>query len=532
MNISRIPTLIAFLLLGLCCLSQSPLDARAGAENELLQTSQLLDSGAPDLTADRTFPPQTGAYCGPRSLVNAAARLGIPIDLGYFISRCATEQNGTTLLSLRNQALNIGLLAQGVQLTWDQLTALDAPAVLFLAPDHFAMVDPREKETLEHPGALRFYDFPKAARWAARKELEEVWHGEALIVRDILPRPKVLEYDALLFDFGVVPTRTTVTHTFHFKNVSREAVKIHGVESSCGCTVAKLSRTVFQPGESGEITVTLHLAGRRGLQRQQIKLYSGDPLSPLVILTLQGTASSPIHISTELIDLGQVVAGAKLECSLIVTDRGGGTLKIKSLGVKAKDGDSAQDLPTVAATLELTSASADRAHEEAAPGRYQTMDRGLGDGHFKLNLTATIPAAAPSGLHLAELLLSTTDKMCPEVTIPLVYDVAASRLGATPAKLVLGVLDAGGIATAKLAVNSLGGAPLGKLDFQLECGGQIIDGPLSAQVSYPESSRAEVYIVMKLDLLSSYLHQGLNAGMIRIISDRQTILVPWTCLIK
>lgn len=532
MNISRIPTLVFLLLLGLCSLSLSSLSGHADGDDALLQASQLLDSGAPDLTADRTFPPQTGAYCGPRSLVNAAARLGIPIDLGYFISRCATEQNGTNLLSLRNQALNIGLLAQGVQLTWEQLTALDAPAVLFLAPDHFAMVDPREKEPLEHPGAVRFYDFPKAARWATRKELEEVWHGEALIIRDILPRPKVLEYDSLLFDFGVVPTRTTVTHSFHFKNVSREAVKIHGVESSCGCTVAKPSRMIFQPGESGEITVTLHLAGRRGLQRQQIKLYSGDPLSPLVILTLQGTASSPIHISTELIDLGQVVAGAKLERSLIVTDRGGGTLKIKSMGVKAKDGALAQDLPTVAATLEITSASADRMHEEASPARYQTMDRGLGDGHFKLNLTTTIPAATQPGLHLAELLLSTTDKMCPEFTIPLVYDVAASHLAAAPAKLVLGVLDAGGIATAKLAVRSLGGAPLGGLDFQLECGGQLINGPLSAQVNFPEPSRAEVYIVIKLDSLSSHLHQGLNTGMIRIISDNQTLIVPWTCLIK
>lgn len=40
-------------------------------------------------------------------------------------------------------------------------------------------------------------------------------------------------------------------------NVGPEAVTIQSVHSSCGCTTAALDKKVYQPGESGRITVTL-----------------------------------------------------------------------------------------------------------------------------------------------------------------------------------------------------------------------------------------------------------------------------------
>ncbi len=48
---------------------------------------------------------------------------------------------------------------------------------------------------------------------------------------------------------------TAVVH-FHFRNTGREPVRITNVTTSCPCTEAVADRTLYRPGESGEITAT------------------------------------------------------------------------------------------------------------------------------------------------------------------------------------------------------------------------------------------------------------------------------------
>ena len=82
--------------------------------------------------------------CGPRSIAGAAARLGIIIDYKEFAERCNVTSRGLSMLDLYRAARNYPITAVGAELEWNQLTRLDAPAVLYLNNDHFVFVDPRE----------------------------------------------------------------------------------------------------------------------------------------------------------------------------------------------------------------------------------------------------------------------------------------------------------------------------------------------------------------------------------------------------
>ncbi len=54
--------------------------------------------------------------------------------------------------------------------------------------------------------------------------------------------------------------------TFNLTNISKEAIIINSVSTSCGCTVAQLPQTPWHivPGTNGQISATMNLAGKSG----------------------------------------------------------------------------------------------------------------------------------------------------------------------------------------------------------------------------------------------------------------------------
>lgn len=63
-----------------------------------------------------------------------------------------------------------------------------------------------------------------------------------------------------------------VRAVYPFAVESKEGVRIEKISTSCGCTLARASKSAFEPGESGEIRVVFELEGRQGLQRKTIRV--------------------------------------------------------------------------------------------------------------------------------------------------------------------------------------------------------------------------------------------------------------------
>lgn len=485
------------------------------------------------LNMDSGASARSDVLCGPRSVVGAAARLGIPIDLEEYAKRCHVGAGGATLFDLLNASWESMLFAQGVQLTWPQLVALDTPVVLYLHPNHFAFVDPREKPAPEIGDAVRLYDYPMAARWVARQELEQSWRGETLIIRNRIQTPQMLKFETLLDDFGAAPGQGQVDRTIRFRNESNEPVEIKAIDSSCGCTVGRLDRRRYEPGEQGELTVTVKLSGRRGVQRQIVRIRSTDRANPEFTLTVQGAVVKPVHVSKDMIDLGQVYPGQTVRESLILSDRAGGYLNIKKIRFALSGGMPANQTPSVSAACSLTANSADRAPDVSQSGLYAVMDRGAGDKHFQIELAAHIPEQAQPGPRLGELTIDTSDRFFPVIKLPVVYYVTPAKLAVSPARLSLGVIDSALRAPAsQIEIKRLDGMRLDSLTFTLLYQGKPIKEAL--QVRFTPASAATVMAVIALnpEKMRPLLSAGLNRGALQISDGNQQLTVPWTCFIN
>jgi len=94
--------------------------------------------------------------------------------------------------------------------------------------------------------------------------------------------------DEPVFDFGKKMDHESVRHSFEMGNSGDTTLVIDRVASSCGCTVAELSRRKIRPGEKFKVDVTADLSGRKGEFDKEIAVYSNDDSAPYYELHVKG----------------------------------------------------------------------------------------------------------------------------------------------------------------------------------------------------------------------------------------------------
>lgn len=72
----------------------------------------------------------------------------------------------------------------------------------------------------------------------------------------------VLKFEKTCHNFGKFAEETPVTYKFVFSNTGDKPLVIQQAMSSCGCTIAKYTKTPVQPGKNGEVTVTYNGKGK------------------------------------------------------------------------------------------------------------------------------------------------------------------------------------------------------------------------------------------------------------------------------
>lgn len=78
--------------------------------------------------------------------------------------------------------------------------------------------------------------------------------------------PTVMSWDADTKEYTTKPGELEAHFTYYFTNVSKENLVVNSAAGSCGCTVPKLPPVPWTntPGVTGEIPVTMNLAGKSG----------------------------------------------------------------------------------------------------------------------------------------------------------------------------------------------------------------------------------------------------------------------------
>ncbi len=88
----------------------------------------------------------------------------------------------------------------------------------------------------------------------------------------------------------------TAVGVFKYENKGDKPVHFNAVRPACGCTTAALAKNDVAPGEKGEITATLNIGDRTGLQTKTITVETDDPKTPTTVLTLKAMIAQAIEL--------------------------------------------------------------------------------------------------------------------------------------------------------------------------------------------------------------------------------------------
>jgi hypothetical protein len=90
-----------------------------------------------------------------------------------------------------------------------------------------------------------------------------------------------------IWDFGQVKAGKVVSHKFILKNSSPRTVKIKRADTSCGCTVSKISRMALEPFDESRIEVAFNSSGYQGKVEQKIFVRTDELDNPVVELIIR-----------------------------------------------------------------------------------------------------------------------------------------------------------------------------------------------------------------------------------------------------
>ena len=102
------------------------------------------------------------------------------------------------------------------------------------------------------------------------------------------PQPRI-EVTNPVYHFGTVLEGSPVKHEFTVKNAGQAELVIGQVLSSCGCTVAASDKKRLAPGEQTQLPVTFDTRHEKGPATRRIDVYTNDPQTPDLALTIEGT---------------------------------------------------------------------------------------------------------------------------------------------------------------------------------------------------------------------------------------------------
>lgn len=92
-----------------------------------------------------------------------------------------------------------------------------------------------------------------------------------------------------------------VVAEYAFKNTGDRPVTLTPSGNDCDCTIAKLDKSTYAPGESGKIAATFLLGQRTGVQEKTILVTTDDPSQRQVALKLRVNLPQLAELSPRLV---------------------------------------------------------------------------------------------------------------------------------------------------------------------------------------------------------------------------------------
>lgn len=122
-------------------------------------------------------------------------------------------------------------------------------------------------------------------------------------------------------ELGNIPDTTPITKEIKFTNNGTGPLEIRSATGSCGCTVPKLEKTTYQPGESGVVKVTYNPANRSGAQHTTVTITTNDPTAPSKQVQIKSNVVPQLRVEPMALNMGQVSRDQGAKGIVTVTNR-------------------------------------------------------------------------------------------------------------------------------------------------------------------------------------------------------------------
>lgn len=270
--------------------------------------------------------------CAPKSLLYLCNLFGVEATLDELSELCKVDPtSGTTLLNLHKAAEKKGLSPKAVKMEWQDFQKIQFPAIVHLNYDHYFVVNGIKD------GKVMITDSPSSYN-LSMDEFRQIWNGYTLLVNNpkhskadrsrekrnkiSYPKHPRIKFAQLTFEFGTALGGEQINHNFEFTNEGSDSLKIKHVDTSCRCTAAKLETTEFSPGQKGYIQVALDVPSKSRAVEETAVVFTNDPESPKIELTLKGESFVPIAAAPNHIILGRkrLLQASTLNLALNVPD--------------------------------------------------------------------------------------------------------------------------------------------------------------------------------------------------------------------
>jgi hypothetical protein len=228
-------------------------------------------------------------------------------------------------------------------------------------------------------------------------------------------------------DFGVVAAGAKVEYKFTIENIYEEDAHIKSVQSSCGCTSAKIDKQSLKTWDKAEITAVVNTDTRQyyGRKDTTLKVLFDLPYEAEVQIHIHAYIRRDVVVLPGVVQFGAVGQGAAMVQKVSVSYAGRDDWRIERI-------------------------------ENNNPNlEFQLAEVSRGEGKVKYNLTVTLKPNAPAGYIQGQLVLVTNDVNPRAARVPVAVEgIISQALSVRPSPLFLGVIESGQSVTKPLVVQS------------------------------------------------------------------------------
>jgi hypothetical protein len=228
-------------------------------------------------------------------------------------------------------------------------------------------------------------------------------------------------FKTLSHDFGAVARGSKQEFSFTFKNLYEEDIHIAGVQSSCGCTTATISKNTLKTFETSEIITVYNTRSFDGAKSATITVTIDKPFYAEVQLQVSGYIRRDVVFDPGHVAFGTVDEGESAEVVIHVAYAGREDWQI-------------QDVRSANRHLEV-----------------ELEETVRGGGRVEYDMFVRLKPDAPVGFFHDQLTIITNDTNARTVTLPVEGQIQSS-LSVSPAQLFLGIVQPGDTVTKRLVV--------------------------------------------------------------------------------